>query len=269
MFDLDRAITTWRAGFEKDPAFHPAEVNELEDHLRDSIHEEVEAGLPARRAFMVVTQRVGFAQTLRQEYLRSSVWKQPWVRVLRIATLVVLGVLLALKVAGIGHVRLGLGAPPYAWLYAQGAIMLFGNLAIFLAFAGLLLWRRPTRKSLALVGLSFTLIVGAIILPALLLLSVTLGWVNALTLFGLLCAATYARSRRGLQVLVMLGGLVLLAELWSIGQYAYAAGAENTFQISVIVLGRLVLAMGYGVLSWSIWQAWVRPVVQPLLVRRT
>src|SRR5215470_6560510 len=72
MFDLEKAIADWRkqiitAGLKKGEA-----LDELEDHLRNDIQQQIQAGLTAERAFESAVERIGRAQALKTEFAKIS-----------------------------------------------------------------------------------------------------------------------------------------------------------------------------------------------------
>jgi hypothetical protein len=76
---LERRITEWRTFLRRRQAIHTADVDELEDHLRDQIGALGEAGLSEDEAFLVAVKRMGDLDSLSQEFAREyseRLWKQ-------------------------------------------------------------------------------------------------------------------------------------------------------------------------------------------------
>jgi hypothetical protein len=72
MFDLEKAIAEWRqqiiaAGFKKGEALY-----ELEDHLRNDVQQQIQAGLTTQGAFEIAVERIGGTQALKAEFAKVS-----------------------------------------------------------------------------------------------------------------------------------------------------------------------------------------------------
>jgi hypothetical protein len=72
MFELEKAIAEWRqqiiaSGLKKGEA-----LDELEDHLRDDIQQQIQEGLTTQRAFESAVERIGGAQALKTEFAKIS-----------------------------------------------------------------------------------------------------------------------------------------------------------------------------------------------------
>jgi hypothetical protein len=70
MFDLEKAISEWRqqiiaAGLKKGEA-----VDELEDHLRNDIQQQIQAGLTTQEAFESAVERIGGAWAIKTEFAK-------------------------------------------------------------------------------------------------------------------------------------------------------------------------------------------------------
>ena len=76
---LETQIAQWRAWLRRRPAIRPADVDELEGHLRDQITALVNAGLSADEAFLVAVKRMGSLDAVSREFAREHserLWKQ-------------------------------------------------------------------------------------------------------------------------------------------------------------------------------------------------
>lgn len=73
MFDLEQSINTWRQQMQAGGLL-PAQVSELENHLREEIAQLVTNGLAEADAFPVAVQKIGPAPALRQEFRKSTGW---------------------------------------------------------------------------------------------------------------------------------------------------------------------------------------------------
>src|SRR5918912_534336 len=76
---LEQQIEQWRGYLRRRQAFHPTDVSELEDHLREQVAVLVDAGLAADEAFLVTVKRMGNLDALSREFAREHsdrLWKQ-------------------------------------------------------------------------------------------------------------------------------------------------------------------------------------------------
>ena len=76
---LDTHIAQWRAYLLRQPAVHPADVEELESHLRDQVAALEETGLALDEAFLVAVRRLGNLDAVSREFAREHsqrLWKQ-------------------------------------------------------------------------------------------------------------------------------------------------------------------------------------------------
>src|SRR6267378_4486845 len=72
MFELEKAIAEWRqqiiaAGLKKGEA-----LDELEDHLRKDVQQQIQAGLTTQGAFEIAVERIGGTQALKAEFAKVS-----------------------------------------------------------------------------------------------------------------------------------------------------------------------------------------------------
>ncbi|WP_436496465.1 permease prefix domain 1-containing protein [Actinokineospora sp. HUAS TT18] len=77
--ELEGQFTQWRQYVQRRKELRPADVEELEDHLRGSVDELVTAGLHADEAFLVAVKRMGSLDELSREFAREHserLWKQ-------------------------------------------------------------------------------------------------------------------------------------------------------------------------------------------------
>ena len=76
---LEMQIAQWRSWLRRRPAIRPADVEELEGHLRDQVAALVAAGLAADEAFLVAVKRMGNLDAVSREFAREHserLWKQ-------------------------------------------------------------------------------------------------------------------------------------------------------------------------------------------------
>ena len=77
--DLETQIAEWRGYMRRRRAVGEADVEELEDHLRTTVAELVEAGLKPDEAFLVAVKRMGNQDELSREFARvhsERLWRQ-------------------------------------------------------------------------------------------------------------------------------------------------------------------------------------------------
>lgn len=77
--ELEAQIDRWRSYVQRRQAISPADVDELEDHLREQIAERQATGLDDEEAFLVAIKRLGNLDAVSQEFAREHsdrLWKQ-------------------------------------------------------------------------------------------------------------------------------------------------------------------------------------------------
>src|SRR4051794_5537849 len=77
MFNLDHAIVEWCRQLAAAGISSPAVLDELENHLRDDIASQLEAGANAQQAFDAAVGRIGNPTTLRSEFTKSAPKSRP------------------------------------------------------------------------------------------------------------------------------------------------------------------------------------------------
>jgi hypothetical protein len=76
---IEQQIDEWRSYLRRRQAIHPADVAELEDHLREQVSALGRAGLSEDEAFLVAVKRMGNLDALSREFAREHserLWKQ-------------------------------------------------------------------------------------------------------------------------------------------------------------------------------------------------
>ena len=76
---LEAQVEQWRAYLRRRQAISPADVEELEDHLRGQVAALTEAGLTLDEAFLVAVKRMGALDAISSEFAREHaerLWKQ-------------------------------------------------------------------------------------------------------------------------------------------------------------------------------------------------
>ena len=159
--ELDGQIAQWRTYLERHRVVGTADVDELEDHLRDQVAELGRAGLRDDEAFLVAVKRMGSVDALSREFAREHsdrLWKQLVLRPeadvdgapgrgsLRVAVLGALAAGLAVKVPALA----GLHIEEEPGFYLRNAsLFVLPILAAYFAWARQL--SRPGRVLLAVV----------------------------------------------------------------------------------------------------------------------
>jgi hypothetical protein len=142
---LEAQIDRWRGYVQRSQAISPADVDELEDHLREQIADRQATGLDDEEAFLVAIKRLGNLDAVSHEFAREHserLWKQlilvpeasvdadtpPWRE---------LAVVLALAVGAGVAVKVG-----FAWTDDGGALMRNLGLLVFPFLAAYFAWKR-------------------------------------------------------------------------------------------------------------------------------
>lgn len=76
---IEAQIAQWRAVVGRSPAVHPADVDELEAHLRDQIDDLSAARLDGDEAFLIAVRRLGRVDRITAEFAREHsdrLWRQ-------------------------------------------------------------------------------------------------------------------------------------------------------------------------------------------------
>ncbi len=77
--DLESQIGQWRAYVQRRQAISAADVDEMEDHLRERVATLADAGLASEEAFLVAVKRMGSVDKISREFAREHsdrLWKQ-------------------------------------------------------------------------------------------------------------------------------------------------------------------------------------------------
>jgi hypothetical protein len=143
--ELEAQIDRWRGYVQRSQAISPADVDELEDHLREQIADRQATGLDDEEAFLVAIKRLGNLDAVSHEFAREHserLWKQlvlvpegsadagtpPWRE---------LAVVLALAVGAGIAVKAG-----FAWIDDGGALTRNLGLLVFPFLAAYFAWKR-------------------------------------------------------------------------------------------------------------------------------
>jgi hypothetical protein len=143
--ELEAQIDRWRGYVQRSRAISPADVDELEDHLREQIADRQATGLDDEEAFLVAIKRLGNLDAVSHEFAREHserLWKQlvlvpeapsgadapPWRE---------LAVVLALAVGAGMAVKAG-----FTWIDDGEALMRNTGLLVFPFLAAYFAWKR-------------------------------------------------------------------------------------------------------------------------------
>src|SRR6266702_5818333 len=83
MFNLNEKIAEWRRQMLAAGIKTPVPLNELENHLRDDVEQQISAGLSTQQAFEAAVQGIGQAAVLEREFDKVGATKQAQARVKR------------------------------------------------------------------------------------------------------------------------------------------------------------------------------------------
>jgi hypothetical protein len=148
--ELEAQIDRWRGYVQRNQAISPADVDELEDHLRGQIADRQATGLDDEEAFLVAIKRLGNLDAVSREFAREHserLWKQlvlvpegsdggstPGWREL--------AVVLALAVGAGAAVKAGT-----AWIGDDATMVRNLGLLVFPFLAGYFAWKRRFDKA--------------------------------------------------------------------------------------------------------------------------
>jgi len=72
MFDLESSITNWRAQMLATGIESPIPLDELENHLREDVDEQMRSGVDEQQAFQAAVQRLGQGRKLEAEFAKAA-----------------------------------------------------------------------------------------------------------------------------------------------------------------------------------------------------
>lgn len=143
--ELEDQIDTWRSYVQRRQAITPADVDELEDHLRGQVADLRATGLDDGEAFLIAITRMGNLDTVSREFAREHserLWKQlalvpkdtdsgtgPAWRELAIVLALAVGAGAALKAGG-------------SWIHGSEAFARNAGLLVMPFVAAYFVWRR-------------------------------------------------------------------------------------------------------------------------------
>jgi len=83
MFNYEKAIARWRRQMRAAGFNSPVPLDELENHLRDDVEQQVRAGTDEARAFAAAVQRLGPPAPLQREFKKARAFKTTLLRKLK------------------------------------------------------------------------------------------------------------------------------------------------------------------------------------------
>ena len=166
--ELEAQIDRWRGYVQRRQAISPADVDELEDHLREQVADRQATGLDDEEAFLVAIKRLGNLDAVSREFAREHsdrLWKQlvlmpedpadagapPWRE---------LAIVLALAVGAGLAVKAGL-----TWIKGGGVLARTLGLLVLPFLTGYFAWKRRL-SARVVVGILVPFAVLAVVLNA-------------------------------------------------------------------------------------------------------
>nr|WP_294563864.1 permease prefix domain 1-containing protein [uncultured Arthrobacter sp.] len=166
--ELEAQIDRWRGYVQRRQAISPADVDELEDHLREQVADRQATGLDDEEAFLVAIKRLGNLDAVSREFAREHsdrLWKQlvlmpedpadagapPWRE---------LAIVLALAVGAGLAVKAGL-----TWIEGGGVLARNLGLLVLPFLTGYFAWKRRLNARVV-VGILVPFAVLAVVLNA-------------------------------------------------------------------------------------------------------
>jgi hypothetical protein len=164
--ELEDQIDTWRSYVQRRQAITPADVDELEDHLRGQVADLRATGLDDGEAFLIAITRMGNLDTVSREFAREHserLWKQlalvphdidpgagPAWQELAVVLALAVGAGAALKAGG-------------TWIHGQEAFARNASLLVMPFVAAYFVWRRRV-STRVIVGLLIAFAALAVVL---------------------------------------------------------------------------------------------------------
>lgn len=145
MFDLNQAIKQWRQAMNAQPGIDLADLDELEDHLREEVSELQAKGLQEEEAFLVGSRRLGKPEDLSSEFAIADPASRRNFRLrwMVLGALALMFLWLATEVLtnfGTGTMHMMFGGHPMAGVLGAG--LTSGLMRILLLLAGVvLIWK--------------------------------------------------------------------------------------------------------------------------------
>ena len=97
MFNLEQAITDWRRRMLSAGIKTPLPLLELEEHLREDVEMQLQAGVPPEQAFEIACRRIGEASSLKAEFVKAGRMSALWQPLITLTGLLLGGFILCLS----------------------------------------------------------------------------------------------------------------------------------------------------------------------------
>jgi hypothetical protein len=72
MFNLEQSIAEWRRQMRADGIKTPVPLDELENHLREDVEQQMRSGSSAQQGFEIAVRQIGRAGELKNEFKKSE-----------------------------------------------------------------------------------------------------------------------------------------------------------------------------------------------------
>src|SRR2546425_9066540 len=109
MFNLDQAIAQWRQQMLNAGLKSPVPLDELENHLRADIQEQMRSGQSVKEAFEVATRRIGEGHALKSEFAKARKAPKALRKLMGFACVVLLGFIFLLSGFTFFQMQMSLG----------------------------------------------------------------------------------------------------------------------------------------------------------------
>jgi len=140
MLDLEQKISKWRQQMLAAGIKAPVPLEELEEHLREEIEQQMSMGLDEQKAFEISVQQIGQPKTLDGEFKKSDrTFMKKTIIILVGIFLILFGPALILPALA-KHRDLGVWQFEIVWPVAIGAVITFCGL-------GMAIWGFKKRKA--------------------------------------------------------------------------------------------------------------------------
>jgi hypothetical protein len=168
---LEEQIAQWREYLRRRQAFHGADIEELEGHLRDQLAALTEAGLSGEEAFLVAVRRMGSLDALSREFARAHserLWKQlvigpgaadesgPAAREMIVVLGFAVAAALATKVPALFGLPLSPDADPPPFYFRNASLFVFPLLTVYFV------WKRGSGVTRGALWLALPFAAGAV-----------------------------------------------------------------------------------------------------------
>ena len=199
MFNLEQAIADWRQQMLGAGIQSPVPLEELENHLREEIEQQMAAGLNAEKAVVAASQKIGRMEALKTEFAKADVvekstrWERWIIGFMSLGVIIPLGTYIVLKnemspgwrLAGFANVAV-IALAIFGWRHINRIFPVIPNRQIRLAIG----------LTLAALGMTGMIVFMDFILPH---FEFSEGQLGVVVLWGLTVMATFGGVASGLE----------------------------------------------------------------------